>query len=135
MSFPKKGRNFRTVSGKSFPKSSGRIAESGEGNFATVIAEALQESHGGTRTAVKTVMGYTGVGERTVKNWFAGKNGPNGENLVNLVSHSDAVLEAFLWMADREDILAAKMLVDARNVLVDILETIDQLQSIDRAQK
>ncbi len=135
MSFPKKGRNFRTVSGKTFPKSSGRIAEFGEGNFATVIAEALQESHGGTRAAVKTVMGYTGAGERTVKNWFAGKNGPNGENLVNLVSHSDAVLEAFLWMADREDILAAKMLVDAHDILVDMLETITQLKTIDRAKK
>ena len=79
--------------------------------------------------SVKTVMAFTGAGERTVKNWFEGKNGPNGENLVELVRHSDEVLEALLWMADREDILAGKLLVDARDNLVEMLEIIDQLQS------
>ena len=67
MSFPKKGRKFRTVFGKTFPNSSGRIAESGECNFATVIAEALQEFHGDISAAVKAVMTYNGAGERTGK--------------------------------------------------------------------
>jgi hypothetical protein len=78
--------------------------------------------------SVKTVMAYTGAGERTVKNWFEGKNGPNGENLVGLVRHSDEVLEALLLMAGRENILAGKLLVDARDKLVEMLEIIDQLQ-------
>ena len=73
-------------------------------------------------------MAYTGVGERTVKNWFAGKNGPNGKNLVELVRHSDEVLEVLLLMAGREDILAGKLLVYARDKLVEMLEIIDQLQ-------
>ena len=135
MSFPKKGRNFRTVSGKTFPKSSDRVAESGDDDFTTVIAGTLQESLGGTRAAVKAVMTYTGAGERTVKNWFAGKNGPNGENLVELVRNSDAVLEAFLHMAGREDALAAKMLVDARDTLVEMMEIIEQLQTSDRTRR
>jgi hypothetical protein len=79
--------------------------------------------------SVKTVMAYTGAGERTVKNWFEGKNGPNGENLVGLVRHSDEVLEALLLMAGRENILAGKLLVDARDKLVEMLEIIDQLQA------
>ncbi len=79
--------------------------------------------------SVKTVMAYTGAGERTVKNWFEGKNGPNGENLVELVRHSDEVLEALLLMAGREDILAGKLLVDARDKLAEMLEIIDQLQT------
>jgi hypothetical protein len=79
--------------------------------------------------SVKTVMSYTGAGERTVKNWFEGKNGPNGENLVGLVRHSDEVLEALLLMAGRENILAGKLLVDARDKLVEMLEIIDQLQA------
>jgi len=79
--------------------------------------------------SVKTVMAYTGAGERTVKNWFEGKNGPSGENLVELVRHSDEVLEALLLMAGREDILAGKLLIDARGRLVEMLEIIDQLQS------
>ncbi len=81
--------------------------------------------------AIKTVMAYTGAGERTVKNWFEAKNGPNGENLIELVRHSDEVLEAFLLMSGREDILTAKKLVDARSILVEMLEMIDRLQASD----
>ncbi len=127
MSFRKKGRKFRPDSGKTFPRASDSY------NFADVIAETLRETYGGTGRSVKTVMAYTGAGERTVKNWFEGKNGPNGENLVGLVRHSDEVLEAFLLMAGREDILAGKLLVDARDKLVEMLETIDQLQAGDSA--
>ena len=127
MSFHKKGRKFRPISGKTFPKSSDRVAASDGYEFAAVIAETLRGENGGTRMSVKTVMAYTGVGERTVKNWFAGKNGPNGKNLVELVRHSDEVLEALLLMAGREDILAGKLLVDARDKLVEMLEIIDRL--------
>ncbi len=127
MSFRIKGRKFRPGSGRTFPKSSGRVAASDGYEFAAVIAETLRGTFGGARMSVKTVMAYTGVGERTVKNWFAGKNGPNGENLVELVRHSDEVLEALLLMAGREDILAGKLLVDGRDKLVEMLEIIDQL--------
>jgi len=95
------------------------------------IAETLRETFGGSGMSVKTVMTYTGAGEHTVKNWFEGKNGPNCENLVKLVRHSDEVLEALLLMAGREDILAGKLLVDARDKLVEMLEIIDQLQADD----
>ncbi len=129
MSFRKKGRKFQTVSGKTFPKSSGRVTASDGYEFAAVIAETLRGTFGGTRMSVKSVMAYTGAVERTVKNWFEGKNGPNGENLVELVRHSDEVLEALLLMAGREDILAGKLLVDARDKLAEMLEIIDQLQA------
>ncbi len=133
MSFRKKGRKFRPVSGKTFPKSSGRVAASDGYEFAAVIAETLRGTIGGTRMSVKTVMAHTGAVERTVKNWFEGKNGPSGENLVELVRHSDEVFEALLWMAGREDFLAGKLLVDARDKLVEMLEIIDQLQAGDSA--
>ncbi len=129
MSFRKKGRKFRPVSGKTFPRSSAKVAAPDGYEFAAVVAETLRETVGGTRMSVKTVMAYTGAGERTVKNWFEGKNGPNGENLVGLVRHSDEVLEALLLMAGRENILAGKLLVDARDKLVEMLEIIDQLQA------
>ena len=131
MSFRKKGRKFRPDSGKTFPRSSGRVAASDGHKFVTVIAETLREEFGGTRMSVKTVMAYTGAGERTVKNWFQAKNGPNGGNLVELVRHSDEVLESFLLMSGREDILTAKKLVDARSTLVEMLEFIDRLQTSD----
>jgi hypothetical protein len=129
MSFRKKGRKVRPVSGKTFPRASGRVAASYGSEFRAVIAETLHETFGRSGRSIKTVMAYTGAGERAVKNWFEGKNGPNGENLVKLVRHSDEVLEALLLMAGREDILAGKLLVDARDKLVEMLETIDQLQT------
>ncbi len=133
MSFRKKGRKYRPGSGKTFPRASGRVAASYGSEFRAVIAETLRDTFGGTRMSVKTVMAYTGAGERTVKNWFEGKNGPNGENLVELVRHSDEVLEALLLMAGREDILAGKLLVDGRDKLIEMLEIIDQLQTGDSA--
>ena len=128
MSFRKKGRKVRPVSGKTFPRSSGTVEKSDGNDFTAVIAETLRETYGRSGRSIKTVMAYTGAGERAVKNWFGGKNGPNGENLVELVRHSDEVLEALLLMAGREDILAGKLLVDARDKLVEMLEIIDQLQ-------
>jgi hypothetical protein len=131
MSFPKKGRNFRPISGKSFPNLHTKMAASGDYNIATVIAETLRQTFGGTHAAVKTVVAFTGACERTVKNWFEGKNAPNGENLVELARHSDEILEVFLLMADRGDVLSAKKLVDARDKLIEMLEIIDQLQGND----
>jgi hypothetical protein len=128
MSFRKKGRKFRAVSGKTFPKSPDNIEQVVGQGFRAVVAETLREAFGGTGRSVKTVMAYTGAGERTVKNWFEGKNGPNGENLIELMRHSDHVLEAVLSMCGRDEILAGKLLVDARNKLVEMLEIIDQLQ-------
>ncbi len=131
MSFRIKGRKIRHGSGKTFPKSAGRVAASDGNEFVAVIAETLRETFGGTRMSVKTIMAYTGAGDRTVKNWLECKNGPSGKNLVWLVRHSDEVLEALLLMAGREDILAGKLLVDARDKLVEMLEIIDQLLAGD----
>ncbi len=72
-------------------------------------------------------MRITAAGERTVKNWLEGKNAPNGANLVELVRHSDEVLEIFLMLAGREEILTMKKVMDARDNLVQIIELIDAL--------
>lgn len=83
---------------------------------------------------MKTVVALTGTNERAVRNWFEGKNGPSGQHLVELVRHSDAVLEAFLILAGRERLLTAKLLVDAKDTLVEILERIRQLEGGDTAR-
>ena len=107
------------------------MAASGNYDFAMVIAETLHQTFGGTHAAIKTVMAFTGARERTVKNWFQSKNAPNGENLVELARHSDEILEVFLLMAGRGDVLCAKKLVDARDKLVEMLDIIHQLQGND----
>jgi len=132
MSFRKKGRNFRLISGKTFPRSSGTVDDSDGYDFVAVIAETLRETYGRSGRSIKTVMAYTGAGEKTVKNWFAGKNAPSGENLVMLMRHSDEILEALLSMAGREGILATKLLADARDRLAEIIAIIDELQADQR---
>jgi len=58
------------------------------------LCAALGDSH----RAIKVTMRWTGAGERTVKNWFAGRNGPNGQHLVELLRRSDEVLRfCFNW--------------------------------------
>lgn len=97
------------------------------GPYAKVMAQALNLGLGDTHRAVKTVMRWTGAGERTVKNWFAGVSGPNGEHLIGLIRHSDEVLEALLLLGGREQIIAGKKIVEARDKLGEMLAVIQTL--------
>jgi hypothetical protein len=114
--FPKKG--------KVFPGDAGRHTKV---DYAVAIATALRNELGETHQAIKAVMKWTGANERTVKNWFAGSNGPNGQHLAALARHSDAVFEAFLILASRRQALVTKRLVAARDALVDVHRLIDAL--------
>ena len=135
MSFQKRGRKIRPNSGKTIPSSSGRIGKTGGHDFTTVIAETLRKTFGHSGRSIKTVMAYTGAGERTVRNWFECKNGPSGHNLIELLRNSDEILEAVLLMAGREEVLAGKLLVDARDMLVEMLEIINELQAKNQATR
>jgi hypothetical protein len=97
------------------------------GAYPAAIACALQNQLGNTRQATKIVMRWTGAGERTVKNWLAGVSGPSGQHLVELIRHSDEVLEILLLLAGRQQIAAAKKLVDVRNKLTETVRQIDEL--------
>jgi hypothetical protein len=118
MSLAKRDRKDRSVSGKVFPQK----------RFADAIALALRREYGGTHAAIKTVVALTGANERAVRNWFDAKNGPSGEFLIALCSHSDEVLETFLLMAGRMQHVQAKKVVDATNKLREILLMLDALQ-------
>ena len=127
MSFRKKVRKLRTETGKSFSKSSGKIMVSEYDDYASAITETLCHAFGENRGAPKSLMRITGAGERTVKNWLEGKNAPRGENLVELIRHSDEVLEAILMITGRHEILAMKMVLNVRDDLVQVVELIDGL--------
>jgi hypothetical protein len=129
MSFPKKVRNFRTKTGRTFPNSSGKIEDAEFATFTSLIAETLRDAFGNNRAAAKSIMRITGAGERTVKNWLEGKNSPSSENLIELVHHSDEVLEVFLLIAGRHEILTMKNMVSARDALVEMISFIDELVS------
>jgi hypothetical protein len=93
--------------------------------YAHAIAAALTAELGHSRQAVKTVMRWTHVNERTAKNWFSGKRGPRGEHLLALVEHSDEIFEVVLRLAGRDEVIAAKLLADARAALEIMLTRLD----------
>ncbi len=99
------------------------------GPYAMAVAYALKSQLGATHRAVKIIMRWTGAGERTVKNWLAGVSGPNGQHLVELIRNSDEVLDVLLLMAGRQQIAAAKKLVDVRNKLAETIQQVDELMS------
>lgn len=76
---------------------------------------------------MKTVAGWTGANEKTVKNWFSGRYGPSGEHLAALVRHSDEVLNAFLVMAGRQELMVAMKLATAEQAIIELLMAVQSL--------
>lgn len=113
MSFPKKGKVFPPCDA--------------EQNYVSTISAALRYELGATHQATKTVVRWTGVNERTVKNWIAGTTGPSGEHLVELIRNSEAVFEALLRLAGRETPLITCRLASARGKVWEVVQLIDQL--------
>ncbi len=109
--FPKKGKVFPTANGR----------EHSALVYVQAVAAALKEDVGKTHQATKIVMRWTGADERTIKNWFAGTNGPSGAHLVRLFQHSDIVLHACLRIAGRDNIIANLKLVEVRQKLEELL--------------
>jgi len=96
------------------------------GPYSRAIAYALKCELGSTHQAIKIVMGWTGAGERTVKNWLSGVSGPSGDHLVELMRHSDHVLEVMLVLSGRPRVfLWAHKLFGIRNTLAKMVEQID----------
>jgi hypothetical protein len=81
--------------------------ESRANRFATEISAALQRAAVESGLQIKTVAGWTGANERTVKNWFSGQYGPSGEHLLVLARHSHEVLKTMLAIMERRDLLIA----------------------------
>ncbi|HWE17527.1 MAG TPA: hypothetical protein VG758_10150, partial [Hyphomicrobiaceae bacterium] len=93
--------------------------------FAQGLAAALRLALGSTHASVKRAASWTGAHERTVKNWFAGRCGPNGAHLVGLLRNSDEVLDAILLMAERRELAGTRNFLDIRAKLVEMIAIID----------
>ena len=70
--------------------------------FPKLIADALHTEWGSTLSSRKIVSRITNANERAVKNWFEARNGPSGQNLVELMKHSDAVFDTMLVASERQ---------------------------------
>jgi hypothetical protein len=76
------------------------LDKAAEQELAIALADALRAELG-SRSVAKTVARWTGVSDRAVKKWLAGKAIPGGMHLVALMRHSDQVLAAVLKAARR----------------------------------
>ena len=114
MSFTENDRKLQSESGKSFPIGDHQVGPS----FTQTIASALKTEFGGGPSALKAVARITGANERAVRNWFEGKNGPSGENLIILIQRSDTVLKTVLSLANRRDLVVVASLAGLRRQLV-----------------
>ena len=97
-------------------------------SFASEIANALRRDFGSCSSAIKTITRLTNVNQRTARNWYEGRNAPNGEFLTILCGHSDEVLITVLNLAGRKELITAKRLVDAKGRLLDVLSALTELE-------
>lgn len=104
---------------------------SAEPSYALEIAAALQKELGQSHRTIKTVMGWTGASERSVKSWITGESGPSGGYLVALIRHSDQVLESVLQMADRHREVASTKLPELAELMSEVLELIERATGED----
>ena len=87
--------------GKTFP--SGNDWKRDRPTYQMAIASALKRELGGSHQAIKTTMRWTGVSERTAKNWLAGSHGPAGQHLIELMRRSEEVCLAVLILSERDN--------------------------------
>jgi len=120
MSFPKKG--------KFFPGSSAGGTPPRGLTFAQEIAAALTKASAESGVHVKTVAGWTGANERTVKNWFSGTYGPSGEHLLILARHCDEVLDAMIVIMDRRELLVGHKILDIERRIRELAEALGGLK-------
>jgi hypothetical protein len=122
MSFPN--------TGKFFPRRRGaHCLESRVNRFATEIAAALQRASAESGLQIKTVAGWTGANERTVKNWFSGQYGPSGEHLLVLARHSHEVLKTMLAIMERQDLLMALEFVEIEQRIARLTVLVQELRA------
>lgn len=120
MSVSAKGKTF-PKSGKELPFETNRRQRAHK--YARAIADVLQEELR-RGASIKTIMNWTGAGERTVKVWLAGSSGPSGEHLIALLCSSEAIFERVLAMAGRRPIVNRSSLENLKAQIADLDEAI-----------
>ena len=95
--------------------------------YISAIGAALRAELGDTHQAVKKLARWTGANERTVKNWLAGRSGPSGRHLVDIIRNSDQALYALLQLAGRRNTIAAAKVMAVHAYLAKAVQEIDAL--------
>ena len=103
--------------------------------YRTTIAAALKRELGESHRAIKTVMRWTGVSERTAKNWLSGAYAPAGAHLIELMRNSDEVVAAVLSLSGRSRLQIAAGLLETRETCLQIIAAVDSLLAASRSER
>lgn len=121
MSVPPKGEKL-PKKGEELP--SARIRRERAREYAYAIAKALKEEL--TRGAsIKTIMAWTGAGERTVKEWLAGSTAPRAFQVECLMRSSDLVYERLMVRTGRRPVVSRESLKALKEQVTRLVEEID----------
>lgn len=99
--------------------------------YRKAVASALTDELGGAGRAAKATIKWTGVTERTAKNWISGSYGPSGEHLIGLMKHSDTVMDVVLNLAGRHETLAMQRLEVVRRDVREVLKVLEAICAAD----
>ncbi|MEP3635838.1 MAG: hypothetical protein ABJN14_01075 [Paracoccaceae bacterium] len=102
-----------------------------QAEYREAISAALVHELGGAGRAAKTTTKWTGVNERTAKNWILGYCGPSGEHLIELMRHSDTVLAVVLELAGRDEALTTERVKLVRQQLRAALKSLDAIYGLN----
>jgi hypothetical protein len=122
MSVPPKGEEL-PKKGEELPLARTRQEQARE--FAQAIAGALKDEMA-RGASVKTIMGWTGAGERTVKGWLSGSNAPRGVHLEGLFRSSETVYERMTVRAGRMPTVNRQDLEALKKQLIFLCDAIDE---------
>ena len=121
MSVPPKGEEL-PKKGEELPSVRTRQEQARE--FAQAIADALKEELA-RGASIKTVMAWTGAGERTVKEWLAGSNAPRAFQVECLMRASGLVYERLMARTGRRPVVNREGLEALRGQLTGLVGAID----------
>ncbi len=111
---PKKGKELPSV----------RTRQELARDYAQGSASALEEDLA-CGASIKTIMAWTGAGERTVKDWLADSNGPSGLHLEGLLGSFEAVYERLMIRTGRMPIVNRQGLEVLRAQITGLAAAID----------
>jgi hypothetical protein len=121
MSVPPKGEELPKKGGK-LPAQRTRQKHAQE--FTKAISDALKEELA-RGSSIKTIMSWTGAGERTVKEWLAGSNAPRAFQLESLFRSSEAVYQRIMLRTGRQPVVTRHKLEAVRGQLSGLAEALD----------
>jgi len=124
MSVPVKGKKLHKT-GEELPANATRRKQARA--YAAAVAELLKQELQSPSMSTKAIMNWTSAGERTVKGWIAGSNGPRGECLIELIRSSDLAFGKVLSMSGRGRVVNDHRLVELKTQLLDLISTIDAI--------